>query len=279
MVALVISGFIVAVVLQMLSSQSRLVAVQGAREEAQQNARGAVEIMSSELRGAVPSGLLQADAQSLTFMQPRAWGLICGTDPALPSTVDLLIPTTAAASLPTGEGSGIVLLGSDLGGSGAVQWEPTPPLRAEVVSTAVIAGSPAAGRCADFAPAGDVVAVRVTANVPLAAFGQRNNPAFLYLLTRYDIAESDGVTWLRRSNGMSGGAFQPQPLAGPVQPDKFAFQYYGGTPAAPVPAPGTNAAGLAALRMIRLQVVTNSSQTMNGNTQSDSAATIVTLRN
>ena len=73
MVALVIAGFIMATVFQILTGQSRVVAVQGAREETQQNVRGALEIVSSELRAGIPQGILAANAQSITFMQPRAW--------------------------------------------------------------------------------------------------------------------------------------------------------------------------------------------------------------
>ena len=60
LVALVISGVLMATVFQILTGQSRAVAVQGAREESQQNVRGALEIVASELRTAVPQEIGRA---------------------------------------------------------------------------------------------------------------------------------------------------------------------------------------------------------------------------
>ena len=78
MVALLIALILSGVVFQLIRGQSRFVTVQSAREEVQQNTRGALELMASELRSIEPGGLVETDSNSVTFLLPRAWGLYCG---------------------------------------------------------------------------------------------------------------------------------------------------------------------------------------------------------
>lgn len=123
MVALVISGLLMTVVFQMLSGQSRMVAVQSGKEEAQQNVRGALEVISSELRGAMPGALLDAQQRSLTFMQPRAWGVVCGV---AGMTVTALFPITGAVDAWTvAEASG-VLINQQMDLTLPANWLPNP---------------------------------------------------------------------------------------------------------------------------------------------------------
>jgi prepilin-type N-terminal cleavage/methylation domain-containing protein len=269
LVALVISGLLGAVIFQMMAGQSRIVAVQSAKEEAQQNARGALEVISSELRGAVPAGILAAEAQSLTFMQPRMWGFVCS---GAGNTLTALFPDAGGLSLTAGEATGVMV---NTGTLAAPVWFPLPPARVQVTAIRTVAGGGGAAACNGLGASGNLQALEIDANgIGAAAVSRRT--VMLYTMTRYDLAEVGGAWWLQRSNGMDNGQFVQQPLAGPVEPAKVGFQYYAADPNAalgmPVAAPGT-------VRMVRVQVVTNSAQTLNGRVQRDSGAVTVMLRN
>lgn len=268
LVALLISTVLAAVIFQMMSGQSRIVAVQSAKEEAQQNVRGALEVISSELRGAVPAGILAAEAQSLTFMQPRMWGFVCG---GAGNTVTALFPVTGAIVPTPGEATGVVV---NRGTLATPDWAPAPPLRVQVTRIQDV-GGPAAGDCAALSASGSLRAYEIDApGIGLLAVPQRT--VMVYTMTRYNLAEIGGAWWLQRSNGMDDGQYVLQPLAGPVEPGKVGFTYFGNDPnaalATPVGTPGD-------VRMVRVQVVTNSTQTLNGRTQRDSGAVTVMLRN
>lgn len=266
--ALVISGILGAVIFQMMAGQSRIVAVQSAKEEAQQNVRGALEVISSELRGALPAGLLTADAQALTFMQPRMWGFVCA---GAGNTVTALFPTTGALALTPGEATGVIV---NTGTLTAPVWAPLPPLRVAVSGIRVV-GGPTAAACAGLNASGALQAVEIDApGIGVMAAAKRT--VMLYTMTRYDLAQVDGKWWLQRSNGMENGQFVQQPMAGPVERAKVGFTYFANDPNAPLAMPVATPANV---RMVRVQVVTNSTQTLNGRTQRDSGAVTVMLRN
>jgi prepilin-type N-terminal cleavage/methylation domain-containing protein len=273
MVALLIGMIVMGVLFQMISGQTRIAAVQSGREEAQQNARGALEIVSSELRSAIPAGLIDAQAQSLTFMQPRAWGVLC--EPAAGLTFSVVFPNTGGAGgWEAARANGVVV--QDAAGT----WLPNPdsyPQRARIAASQVL-GAPTAMNCPQLTPAGDVVVVRFTVSNAIGG-GAAGDLVATYSLTRYDLGEAMGATWLRRSNGMTDGdEFQQQPLAGPLRVDRFLFTYLDGAGAS-LGNPGTTAATLRNVRRIGVQVVTESTQQVNGIAQRDSGTAVVTLRN
>ncbi len=268
LVALVISTLLAAVVFQMMSGQSRIVATQSAKEEAQQNVRGALEVISSELRGAVPAGILSADAQALTFMQPRMWGLVCG---GAGNTVTALFPTTGAIVPTPGEATGVMV---NQGSLAAPVWAPAPPLRVQVTRIEDM-GGPAWGTCAGLNASGSLRAFQIDA-AGIGALAVPQRTVVLYTMTRYDVAQVGSAWWLQRSNGMDNGQYVQQPLAGPVERDKVGFTYFGANAAAPLAVPVATPGNV---RMVRVQVVTNSSQTLNGRAQRDSGAVTVMLRN
>jgi len=288
MVALVISGIVMATVFQILSGQTQAVAVQGAREESQQNVRGALEIVASELRTAIPQGIIRADARAITFMQPRAWGIVCGSTVA--NTIDAVFPSTQAlGAFAEGGASGVAVNVA----AGGHDWQPrteTNNARATVTDITQL-GAGEAGACAGAAPAnigaaGNVVSVRIEANWGIHTLvGNLARPerreVVLYSVTRYDVAEVNGRWWLRRSNGVDGnGEPDQQPLAGPLQGETgFALTYFAADPATAVAAPGATAAGLNALRMVRVRVATESEQSVNNKRQSDEGTVAVMLRN
>ena len=295
LVAMFISIALVAVVLQLLNGQTRFVASQSQREEAQQNVRGALEVLSSEVRSAIPGAVTLAEAQTLEFMQPRIWGMLCG--PAADgnaNSVDAVFPQVSGLNTwSLTSAAGVLINGSAPGA--APNWLPNPHVNAAV---AVLAQATEvawnASSCDDApagttltAPAGSQVVMRLrSANAALGTLaagvgGGAGNAVVVSTPTRYDIADVDGRTWLRRSNGTyANGSLQMQPLAGPLVSNRFGFTYFSGSPAVEVAAPGTTEAQLEALRMIRIQVVTQSlNRVGTGAYQRDSGAVTVMLRN
>ena len=278
MVALVISGLLMAVVFQMLSGQSRMVAAQSGKEEAQQNVRGALEVISSELRGAVPGALLEAQEKSLTFMQPRAWGVVCSV---AGNTVTALFPTTGGVDAWNAVEASGVLINQNADPAGAPVWLPTPAVaagRARINAATVLAGGPNVGDCAGMQAQGAAQAVQITADRPLV--GAQGQNVVTYSLTRYDLAEVDGRWWLRRNSGVTNGVYNQQPLAGPLEQDRFQFTYFtAGNPPVAIGAPGTDAAALATVRMVRVRVASNSTMRINSRVQRDEGTVTVLLRN
>lgn len=269
LVALVIAGLLGAVIFQMMSGQSRIVAVQSANEEAQQNVRGALEVISSELRGAVPAGIVTADAQVLAFMQPRMWGHVCGAAGA--NTLTALFPNTGGIALTAGEATGVMV---NTGTIAAPVWDPVPPARIQVTGIRAV-GTATWAACAGLSPSGDLQAVEID-GTGLGARAVAGRTVVLYTMTRYDLGPVGTATWLQRNNGMTNGQYVQQPLAGPVEPAKVQFQYFAANPNTPL---GTPVAAPGTIRMVRVQVVTNSAQTLNGRVQRDSGAVTVMLRN
>ena len=62
LVALLISGLVVSSIFQVLQGNGRFVEMQSAREEVQQNARAALDLIAGDLRGVPPT--------AITVMQP-----------------------------------------------------------------------------------------------------------------------------------------------------------------------------------------------------------------
>ncbi len=278
MVALLITGFITAALFQLLSGQSRMVAVQGAKQEAQQNVRGALEIVSSELRSAIPGAILAADDQAVTFMQPRAWGVVCQV---LGNQVTAVFPVTGALDGWTVANANGVLINQNSDPMGNPTWLPSPQFpagRARITAVQQLASAQTAP-CNTMGASGAAVAVRITTSAVLT--GAVGRTVVTYTLTRYDVdQDDDGNWWLQRSNGVNtAGGFIQQPLAGPLEQELFGFTYFGNDPDNPVAAPGNNTAGLGALRAVGVQVVSGSIQKVNDRAQRDSGAVRVMLRN
>lgn len=269
MVALVISGILMTVVFQMLTGQTRVSAAQSGREEAQQNVRGALEIISSELRATIPGAILETTDESITFMQPRAWGILC----AQPSLTTLIVafPTSGNGDAwAASQANGILLRN----GVNTGAWLPVPdlPNRAQIQASA----NAAAGNCQN--PSGTVTVVQLTSSVALPVVPVGSS-VVTYTLTQYDVGtDADGVQWLQRNNGIAGNVFDQQPLAGPLEANGFRLVYYTGNPLAETPPPAT-AAGRAALRMVGVEIATTSTETLNGRAQRDQGETTVLLRN
>jgi prepilin-type N-terminal cleavage/methylation domain-containing protein len=263
MISLVIGGILVAVVLQFVSGQTRTAAAQSAREQVQQNARGALEIVGSDLRGAIADGLLRADAQRLDFMLPRRWGVVCST--AGGNTTTALFPVIPGDPIPTGPGAGLIVFRGDV-------WLPAVPALATVAATAPAALAICPGA------AGNVQAVTLTGagHPPGATAGDR---IAVYQLVRYDVGVSQGERWIRRSDGSGIANNNMQPLAGPVDDQFVGFDYLRGNPPVSIGAAPGLAAAASDIEMIRFRVRTVSAPRADGSNQVEEDSVTVQIRN
>ena len=271
MVALLIGSLIIGVVLQFVTGQTRFASAQTAREEVQQNVRGALEVVASDLRGAIASGIILGEEDELEFMLPRRWGVVCSTGV---NTITAAFPNLPGETIPTGAGTGLLV------NTGPATWVPALPTRAVANASAAVALTAVPG-CGSVQITGDVVAFQLTGT----DFPGGITPGMtlaLYQLVKYEIDDGTGGDWLYRSNGMTGGEYSMQPLAGPVDASQVGFSYYAGDPAsapALITAPGEDAS-TSALRMIRFKVRMTSRQALDGRThQAEQDSMTVQIRN
>jgi prepilin-type N-terminal cleavage/methylation domain-containing protein len=266
-VALVIGSILITVVLRMVTGQTRFASVQTAREEVQQNARGALEIVGSELRTALAPGLISATAEGIDLMLPRAWGVVCDAG----ATLRVVFPDIPDLTLPAGDQSGVMVRLADgtwMGRSGArITYTAAPQ-----------AFTVAAGTCgADVTVQGLGRSFSTSALPTAPASG---NLVMVYERVRYAVGDVGGDLWLQRSLGWTGTQPNMQPVAGPVAPGTARFTYFDQAQAEMSPVPGTNAALLDAVRMVRFDVRMLSRQRLDGSIrQAEEGSITVQLRN
>jgi hypothetical protein len=251
MVALVIGILVIGVVFQFVMGQTRFASTQATREEVQQNLRGALDIVSGELRGAVPQGIVRAEARAIEFQMPQRWGVVC----AVTGT------TVTVAAFPN-NGLGVPATGERFGLIARAAPGDWRPLATQARATVTGVTTLAAADCAGVQVQGDVVVYRFTgANHPNVLPG---SPIAYYDRVTYEVGERRGRQWLLRSNGYSGGRPVMEPLAGPVDAgeDGVRFRYFAAVPpAAPAEiAPPLGAAATANIRLVRFAVRTTSRQ-------------------
>jgi type II secretory pathway pseudopilin PulG len=264
MVGLVLGILVVGFVLDFVTGQTKIATRQTAREEVQQNARGALEVIASDLRGSISSGLIQASDAEIRFMVPRRWGIVCGGNGSTQTTA--VFPVLPGNAVPFGDGVGLIVRTT-------AAWLPAPPTLATVTSraTAALTGVPG---CGPLSPSGQVEAFTFTgANHPAVSAGDR---IAIYQVVRYDVGTSQGRNWIRRSNGSGMADSNMQPLAGPV--DSLRFDYFSGSPPTSVPAPGT-AAATAGIEMIRVALKTSSRASIPGQAVTETGSVTVQIRN
>lgn len=282
LVAMVISLLLAGSILQVMQGQARFVGAQGSRQEVQQNARGSLELMASELRSVPPGGITEASQNRVQFLLPRAWGILC-TDVSsqLMGTVWVLFPqgsfpvdfpTNTQLANPTDWGMALPLTSS------ADSWS-----AATVSSTT--AGTIPAGTCEfDQTMLANHDAREITysglANLPLGAVA--GGRVFLYQNVTYE-AGTDGTgaeIWLKRNNGVGA----TQPLAGPLGPQGSAasaglvFRYHCRNGRMST-APGSSATGWPDLTRVQVEVTMQSQEGNTANRQQERDSTMVYLRN
>lgn len=280
LVALVLASLLAGVIFQVVRGQARFASVQSAQQEVQQNARGAVEIIASELRATPDSALVEATATSITFLLPRAWGVSCG---GTGTSLNVVFPTVPDTSImwALNDASGVL---ANTSTTAVPNWQPMPSstFTGRATVTSITAQNPklgAAGNaCADSVRT-DSTPARVRGRA-LNGVGlptvPKGNTVYLYQIVRYDVAAVSGEYWIRRSNGLPGESNQ-QPLAGPISSAAaMSFTYYkaDGTQFSP----GTNLALLRQVARIGVKVVAHS-RTKGRAELADSVQTSVLLRN
>jgi prepilin-type N-terminal cleavage/methylation domain-containing protein len=251
-VSLVIGAILVGSVFQFVNGQARMAGLQSAREEVQQNARGALEIVGSDLRGAISAGIVTANQRSLELLLPARWGVVCKTGGG---STTVMFPADGLPAPTAGQTWGLLAREN----TGGAPWLPALPVRATITAVAAANVNDATTGCPALTPDGiDPVAFVLSgANHPAVAAGAM---AAVYQRVRYDVASGPGGAWIRRSNGVgTDGQYSMQPLAGPVDSTVVRFQYYGGATGAligtTVPTPY-----LQALSRIQFRVRMNSKQ-------------------
>ena len=92
LIALLISSILTGVIFQTLRASGRFVQTQDVYQEVQQNTRGALELLTSELRGVTEWGLRQASADRMSIRSPRVWGIVCASTNTASNSVDVAVP-------------------------------------------------------------------------------------------------------------------------------------------------------------------------------------------
>lgn len=278
MVALAIMGLLTTALWQIVRSQSAFVASESQREDAQDNARAALDVLTGDLRAALPRGVIRAGNNELELALPKAWGVACGGGTTMSLTA--VFPALPADAFTRTTASGLAV---NTSAGNVPDWTPRPATGAArgFVETSAAADLAAAPCSAMGAQGAGLVAYTFTgSNFPVATAGQ---VVMLYQLVRYEVAQSDGKWWLRRSTGMdnTGTTFTMTPLAGPIPAqDSLRFTYYtGATAVLQNPAPGTTVATLDSLSRIKVKVVTQSSGQYQGRSNYERDSSVVLLRN
>ena len=276
MVAVVIMGILTTVLWQLVRSQSSFVAFESQREDAQDNARAALDILAGDLRAAPPRGIIDAQAQSLVLAIPKAWGVVCNTA-STGTQMDVVFPPLPADAftVTATSGSGLMV---NTSATSTPSWLPRPTAdAARAVVDAAVAQNLAV--CTSNPAGNGLMVYRFTgSNFPAAAMGQA---VMFYQVVKYDVGASEGRQWVRRSTALTGAnAFTMSPMAGPLKSaDALAFTYYSGAAATLVAAPGTVTATLDALSRVKVKVTTASAGTYNGKSTEQADSSAVLLRN
>lgn len=263
-VGLVLAVILATIVFQMLQGQGNFVSLQSAREEAQQNARGAVEVMGAELRSVLPGGMVAAEDNALEFYQPVVWGILCQATTSNNSAT-ALFPNPGGSEFGVDSNSGVLFEN----GVATDDWLPDAMVGPRATFTGTSAA--AASDCAGYNPSGDFLAYDLSGtNFPVGI--PAGSRVALYRRIRYDVGASGGESWIRRSFGESGGVLNQQPLAGPLPTaTDLAFRYYhartGAALATPVTAVMMDSVGRIGV-VVRTQADPKSSASMQFETDS-----------
>jgi prepilin-type N-terminal cleavage/methylation domain-containing protein len=284
LIAIVISGIVVGALFQALLGQGRFARYIGAREEVQQNARVAVEMISSELRGVLPGGIVEAGEHRVRFRVPRAWGILCTSIPRGPGAQVAWV-RFPAGMLPSAD------FDTDRGWGVAVAQTPDP-----MVEPGGDEWRMATGLTASTVPNGCNATLGLAVNVDEYGFSAvglvpQDSPAdvvapgsmvALYEDVIYDTAEVDaGESWVRRTVAYSlSGVPDLRPMAGPIpQEESLVFRYFDAANNQIAPSSLITQAARDGIASIRVSLATRSTATFAGQPQVDSASTRIVFRN
>ena len=267
--AITIAGIFAAIVFQLMQGQGRIVAYQSSRQEVQQNARGAVEIIGSDLRGVTPWSIGRAEANLLRVWVPRAWGSWCWTN-AGGTEMHILVPTAATSMMGTNSTTGVQV---DISATDVPVMSPGPGAGARATVDSVRSVTLAGSQCAGNNPSGAVTPyILKGSNFPSPP---GKNAVSLYDVVTYDVQQSDGQYWVYRTTAGSA-----QPLAGPLNgASGLRFEYFAAGAAVPMAAPGATIATIETIRRIRAVVNTKSRSDAGGTYAYETDSLTVFVRN
>jgi type II secretory pathway pseudopilin PulG len=266
LVAMVISSLLAGVIFQLLSGQSRFVEVQGARGEAQGNARAVLELISAELRAVPRGGIESARRSAVTFWVPRVWGVVC----AAPSSGEVSV------ALPAG-------LGFSTAGTNS---EHAKPRLAMDTSDAVPPVADVSNITAPTADCSSPQGVEVRRfRVGDASLFPPERVVYLHDRVWYELGTTSTAPgqWIRRRSGSTSLAFQA--LAGPVRSETapepgLQFRYYTASGVLlPLPTSGLSSDDLGAVARVDVIVRSLSRKQLSGVPQSATDSVTVFLRN
>src|SRR3954468_19123043 len=181
MVALVIMGLLTTALWQIVRSQSAFVASETQREDAQDNARAAIDVLTGDLRAALPRGVIRASNTEVELALPKAWGVACGSGST--TSLTAVFPALPADAFTRSTASGLAV---NTSATTTPDWTPRPAVGgARGFVDAAAASSLANAPCSTMGAQGtDLVAYTFTgSNFPVATAGQ---VVMLYQLVRYD---------------------------------------------------------------------------------------------
>lgn len=281
LVALMISTLLVTVIYQLMAGNSRYVRMQSAREEVQQNARAAIDVISADLRTVPPAAIQAMGPDSIRFYLPRGWGVLC-------DTIDGTSPT-AWAIFPASVVTNTDIFGKPHWGV-AVEQTASPDAHTDrwrfiTSPTRQTSGNP----CATVQPNIDA-AQHLTLGFDRPSGTQfvtsgtilPGTQVMVFEEVRYDVAPSSSSaipgSWIRRMVGRVSGAINMQPMAGPVPASgALQLQYFRSD--------GVTAATAAAdVRRVNIRVIAQSraesgTGTSRAPSEMDTVTTDVYLRN
>jgi hypothetical protein len=169
----------------------------------------------------------------------------------------------------------------NLGTLDSVAWSGNPNggNMGKVTSTATIDLNNSTNACASIRPtganAGVIRGMTLTGNnLPIVPQG---NQLYLYQWVQYDVAQTNGEWWIRRSYGVADNS-NPQPLAGPLNGSTGLQLTYFDASGAALATPGTNLALLKQVARIGIRV-SAASRSQGRTNLTDTQSASVQMRN
>ncbi len=270
LVALVISGIIATVILQLLGSQGRFTRTQMNRQEVQQNARAALDVITNELRGTSTGAVTELGTDRIRVRQPRAWGLVCESRLGQAS---VMFPDTIGFRATASEQDSLAVIGTTLTAYGVSDITAQTPTT-EQAECNMPKGNATTGETPNpLLTATSRVESRArmfSGNMPdLDGPSPVVAPVPAVIVYLYDSVEYRVGTY----NGLSGRWIlrNGQPLAGPIEGSGLRIR---ALDAADAPTANPTAA-----TQLVISVITRSQGATNGVPQTDSVATQVAFRN
>lgn len=279
LVGLTLSSILVTIIFQLMMSNSRFVQFQSSREEVQQNARAALDLIAGDLRMVPASGIQLVAQDSIRFYVPRAWGVLCDTIDATSATAWAIFPAGVLTNTDVFDKANMGVAIEQTGDPVAH----TDSWRFVAAPSQETAGNPCGA-----------VQNNLNAQHVTLGFNRPGGSSFvnagdifpgtqllIYEEIKYDVAPSASSAvpgnWIRRMVGRTGNVVNMQPMAGPVpESGALSFAYYR--------ADGAATSTPSEVRRINVRVITQSRSEMGTPAgrrpeQMDTVSTDVFLRN